>query len=143
MNTPPDLSSHPGAVQATKQAITIEVHFACKAGVCTTPEGPVSYRRGDPVLTGTAGEHWPIEKEKFKEKYEPCAGTIDGEDGQYCSKTRTVHALCLKEPISVPVGWRHEPLHGKQGDWLVQYGPDDYGIVDPHIFATTYRILEK
>jgi hypothetical protein len=31
-------------------------------------------------------------------------------------------------------------LHGKPGDWLVDYGDGSLGIVSPDIFATTYQL---
>ena len=32
-------------------------------------------------------------------------------------------------------------LHGEPGDWLLQYGPGDFGIVGDTIFAQTYEVL--
>jgi hypothetical protein len=32
-------------------------------------------------------------------------------------------------------------LHGRAGDWLVDYGDGSLGIVSPAIFSTTYEIV--
>jgi hypothetical protein len=32
-------------------------------------------------------------------------------------------------------------LHGKRGDWLVDYGDGSLGVVSKSIFATTYEII--
>jgi hypothetical protein len=33
-------------------------------------------------------------------------------------------------------------LHGKAGDWLLQYGPGDFGVAEQARFARIYRKLD-
>ncbi len=50
--------------------------------------------------------------------------------------------LRLDRPASVKVGWQDSPVEGKAGDWLVQYGPGNFGIVSADIFDATYELLD-
>jgi len=40
------------------------------------------------------------------------------------------------------VGHADDLLKGRAGDWLVQYGRDDYGIVASDLFAQSYELLD-
>ena len=51
-------------------------------------------------------------------------------------------SLQMQEPFYVDVNWGSGRLEGKSGDWLLQYGPDDYGIVSKSIFEKTYEIIK-
>ena len=35
--------------------------------------------------------------------------------------------------------WSNDLLQGEPGDYLVQYGPGDYGVVGREIFGKTYE----
>ena len=76
----------------------------------------------------------------FDKRYEAAAGTTFGSDGNYVKKPLEVFALRLEKPLEVkmPAGG---VLHGEAGDWLLQYGPADYGIVRDDIFRGTYDLL--
>lgn len=139
----PNLKEHPGKKFAIKRPIPVEVEFAIEDGVCATPEGLVHYKAGDAVAEGNHDDQWPIQRHKFLSNYEPVPPTVAGEPGQYVKKTLKVMVLQLSESIEVPVGWQDDPLHAKPGDWLVQYGPDDYGVIQPHIFEETYEIINE
>jgi hypothetical protein len=125
-----------------KKAIPVEVTFASSTGICKTKEGEVSYKIGDGILTGVEGEHWPIERPKFDASYEAIPPTKNGEDGQYCKKPIQVFALQMNEPFYVNVSWADDQIEGKSGDWLVQYAPDDFGVVSQSIFEKTYQIIK-
>ncbi|RMD96629.1 MAG: hypothetical protein D6816_18635 [Bacteroidetes bacterium] len=137
-----DLTQHPRAVRVLKKDIPVRVDFAERSGVCRTKEGEVSYRVGDAILTGVEGEQWPIRRAEFDATYEAIPPTVHGEKGQYRKKPIEVLALQMKEPFYVVVSWSGERLEGKPGDWLLQYGPGDYGIVSKSIFEKTYQFIE-
>jgi len=130
------------AVRVQKKAIPVTVRFADSDGVCNTKEGNVSFKAGDAILTGVEGEQWPIERPKFDASYEAIPPTKNGEDGQYCKKPIQVFALQMNEPFYVNVSWSDDHLEGEPGDWLLQYGEDDYGIVSQSIFEKSYEIIE-
>ncbi|MGZ8944917.1 MAG: PGDYG domain-containing protein [Methylococcaceae bacterium] len=132
----------PAAVQAIKRPLSVAVEFAKTGGVVESLEGAVHYRAGDVILTGVRGEHWTIQREKFEQSYAPVEPTIAGENGFYVKKPALVWAKHLTENLKVPVGWQDEPLSGVPGDWLLQYGPDDFGIIQNDIFIKTYEILK-
>lgn len=138
MSKPPDLRETPGAAPFRKKAQRLSVHFARESGVCATLEGHVSYRAGDAIVTGMEGEQWPVERDKFATSYHPLAPIRMGEDGRYEKKDEHVLALRLQQPLSVPVGQANDILNGRPGDWLVQYGPGDYGVVRNDIFLRSY-----
>jgi len=135
----PDLSQMPKAIRVFKKPFPIRVTFAESSGICSTLEGDVGYRAGDAILTGTKGEQWPVKREKFISTYEPYEGTTPGNPGSYTKKKILVWALELDQPYQVNVGWQSDAIKGKEGDWLIQYGNDDYGIVRCSIFSETYE----
>lgn len=73
----------------------------------------------------------------FKGTYEP----PDKSAGLHSRRDVEVLARQMNQAFTVNVSWSNEPLVGKPGDWLVQYGKGDFGIVDRQVFKETYRIL--
>lgn len=139
-SSPIDLARHPQAVRVRKLPLPVEVRWMARDGVCQTLEGEVAYRAGDVVLTGIDGESWPVAADRFAAGYEPVPPTQPGADGAYRKRQVTLLALQLQQALTVRVGYQHDPLQGKAGDWLVQYGPDDFGIVAATIFPRTYEL---
>jgi len=131
-----DLTTNPNATKVYKKPVVLKFEYAKEEGVIETKEGSVRYKAGDAILTGTKGERWPIQKEKFEDTYD-----IVG-DGQCAKKKIQVWALQVNETFTVNVSWSKDPLTGKPGDWLVQYGKNDYGIVSKDIFEETYERIE-
>lgn len=134
----PDLAADRRALRVCKKPIPVEARFATADGVCETLEGDVRYRAGDAILTGTQGEHWPVRRESFLSNYEAVPPTRPGENGAYRKMPSLAYALHLDEERDVPVGWQHDPLHGRPGDWLLQYADGSYGVVADDIFRETY-----
>lgn len=119
----------------------MRVNFAPNAGKLATLEGDVSYEAGSAILTGAEGDTWPVERAKFYTSYEAINGTTHGQDGTYQKRPIPVLAMQLTEPASVKVGYANDPINGKAGDWLLQYGEGDFGIVSQAIFEKTYEII--
>lgn len=132
-----DISTWPNALQVCKLPLPVQARFAAVAGICGTLEGPVAYAAGDAILTGVQGEHWTMTRAKFDHAYVPLAGVA----GQYLKRPLNVWAAPLDSAIDVPLGDRRGTLHGVAGDWLLQYGPGDFGVVASDIFDKTYRVL--
>ncbi len=116
------------------------MRFADAPCTVQTSEGMVHARRGDAILTGTAGEHWRVSREHFDEKYRPVPPTLAGESGRYVSLPNRILALPMTEIFEVLLADGTSRLHGRAGDWLIDYGDGSLGIVSPAIFATTYEI---
>ncbi|RME60070.1 hypothetical protein D6779_02830 [Candidatus Parcubacteria bacterium] len=135
-----DLDKHPKAKNARKKPVPVTVRFACKAGMIQTQEGSVEYGVGDAICTGVEGEQWPIQRHRFEATYEPMDGQAMGEDGRYVKRPVPVRVLRMDAPFYVETGWGR--LEGKAGDWLVEYGPADRGVVSSAIFDKTYELLE-
>jgi len=129
----PDLSQDPDGFETAKKPIPLEFSFADTDQTIETKEGPVQTQAGDAIMTGTEGEQWPIPAEKFKQTYD------DLGDGTAAKKNIPVFAKEMTEPFQVKVSWSDDLLGGEAGDYLVQYGPRDYGVVGREIFEKTYK----
>jgi len=134
------ISADPRSVTARKLEREIQVTFADAPCTVQTAEGLVHARRGDAILTGIAGEHWRVSREHFGEKYRPVPPTRAGESGRYVSLPNRVLAVPMSESFEVQLADGISRLHGRAGDWLIDYGDGSLGIVSPAIFATTYEI---
>jgi hypothetical protein len=127
----PDLSQD--GFQTAKKPIPLEFRYAETDETIETKEGSVGAKAGDAIMTGTEGEQWPIPAEKFAQTYD------DLGDGTAAKKNIPVFAKEMSEPFQVKVSWSNDLLQGEPGDYLVQYGPGDYGVVGREIFGKTYE----
>jgi hypothetical protein len=134
----PDLAADPRALRVSKKPIPVRAEFATADGVCETLEGPVRFQAGDAIVTGPKGERWPIGRDAFSSTYEPVPPTRAGENGNYRKAPSLSFALRLDRARDVPVGWQNDPLHGRPGDWLLQYADGSCGVVRDEIFRHSY-----
>ncbi|HUB13406.1 MAG TPA: PGDYG domain-containing protein [Acetobacteraceae bacterium] len=139
MSHVPDLAADPRALQVRKRPLPVQVTFASADGICATLEGPVRYRRGDAILTGTRGELWPVTRGSFFDSYEAMPPTSPGQDGTYRKRPAPVLALRLERALAVPVGWQDDLLQARRGDWLLHYADGSHGVVSDRIFRDTYE----
>jgi hypothetical protein len=133
----PDLTRDPNAWRVIKRPVPVAVRFAGEDGTCATMEGPVRYRAGDALVTGTLGEQWPISRDRFDQTYESVS------DGIYRKRPVVAYALRLESAMSVRVGCQGDALDGRPGDWLLQYDDGEYGVVDADVFAQVYERLDE
>jgi len=129
----PELSNDTEAFPTMKKAIPVQFKVANQDMMIQTLEGPVSAKKGDYIMTGVKGENWPIDAQKFKQTYdiiEPNVAT---------KKPIKVYAKEMTRPFQVKVSWSDSLLSGGGGDFLVQYGHKDYGIVEKEVFSKTYE----
>lgn len=133
-----DLRNDDKAQTAQKRPVPVTVRFATSDGKLATREGWVRYVQGDALLTGQAGDSWPVARDTFLDRYHAEPGTRHGEDGTYVKRPLSVMVRRLEAPVSVVVGRSGDPIEGLPGDWLVQYAPGEHGIVGQGIFGTTY-----
>jgi len=134
------ISADPRSVFARKLEREIQVNFADAPCTVHTSEGVVHARRGDAIISGIAGEHWRVSREHFGKKYRPVPPTMAGESGRYVSLPNRILALPMTESFEVQLADGISRLHGRAGDWLIDYGDGSLGIVSPAIFAITYEI---
>jgi PGDYG protein len=137
----PDLAGDPAACKAAKDE-TVQVAFAAARGSLLSAVGVNHYLAGDALITGSTGDRWCVSRERFDAKYLPVAPIPPGEPGPYRNRPVIVLAKQMPEPFSVSREEGGDVLHGAAGDWLLQYGPGDHGIVDRARFARVYRITE-
>jgi hypothetical protein len=137
-----NLRDDPDARRACKRSIPVRVEFATESGTLDTREGPVGYARGDALLTGSNGERWPVPRASFDASYEPVAPMRHGKPGPYRKRPLILWAKPMAEPFAVTLDHDRGTLCGKPGDWLVQYAPDDLGVVSGSLFGDTYELLD-
>jgi len=138
----PDLTCRADALRVRKKPLPVPVRFARGGGICQTREGPVPYRTNDAILTGVKGEQWPVERATFEQRYRPLFDGSMGMDGDYVKDPIDVLAVQMDDAMRIPMRAGGE-LHGRPGDWLLQYAPGDYGVISDSIFRDTYVIVEE
>lgn len=126
-----------------KRPLQYRVEFACSKGVMQTQEGPVHYGCGDALMTGIAGERWPIPRDRFAATYVPVPPVQMGENGKYVKRPITVSARQAKSPERIPLYGGKGELAAKTGDWVVTDENGNRWVVANEIFSETYECLEN
>lgn len=142
--SPLEPSSDPPRRRVGKRRVRVSVVFAPSPGTVDTLEGPVDHQAGDAIVTGAAGERWPISRARFFTRYRPVEGRGAGDDGTYESLPQTGWAVHLDDgdvPLQVetPTG---AVLHCRSGDWLVESEPGDVRVVNGDLFSSLYEELD-
>lgn len=119
----------------------VEVVFATSAGELISREGPNRYCVGDALITGSTGDKWSVSRARFESKYEPIVQYGTGRDGQYRARQIAVLGKQLMEPFCAARSAGGDMLKGAASDWLLQYAPGDYGIIENARFQQVYRML--
>ena len=135
-----DLSGDKTAARFVKHE-AVDVVFAANAGELLSREGPNRYDAGDALITGSTGDRWSVSRQRFDAKYLPLEPLRHGEDGRYQAKPVPVLARQMNEAFSLERSAGGDLLRGVAQDWLLQYAPGDYGIVDNARFQAVYRRL--
>jgi hypothetical protein len=118
---------------------TVAVEFANSIGELISREGPNRYQPNDAIITGSTGDRWVVSRARFDAKYEAIAPTLSGRDGSYRNKPIPVLAKQISEPFSMARSSGGDVLSGKAGDWVLQYAPGDYGVVEQTRFQAVYK----
>jgi hypothetical protein len=136
------LESDPLAARYVKDEL-VTVRFAAVEGVIQSREGPNHYQRADALVTGSTGDNWSVIRARFEEKYEPLAPREMGQDGSYRARRIPVWARQIDEPFAVERRAGGDRLTGNAGDWLLQYAPGDFGLVEDKRFKGVYRLWQE
>jgi len=133
-----DLRQDDGAASYIKHE-TVQVVFARADGSLASREGLNRYRAGDALVTGSGGDRWSVSRDRFERRYRPLPPLTHGDDGAYRSAPLPVLARQMGEDFSVRRSATGDLLHGRAHDWLLQYAPGDWGIVEDAKFRRLYR----
>ncbi|WP_449371061.1 PGDYG domain-containing protein [Thiomonas sp.] len=133
-----DLRTDPLAAAYIKHE-TVQVRFATAAGELRSREGPNRYGAGDAIVTGVTGDCWSVSRARFEARYQPLGAVSMGQDGAYVNRPIPVLARQMPHAFRMARSAGGDLLHGKPGDWLLQYAPGDYGVVEQGRFAQVYR----
>jgi len=138
-----DLRTDPQARHVVKDE-TVTVAFADADGELMSLEGPNRYVAGDALITGSTGDRWVVSRERFDAKYVPAdAALTHGEPGAYRNRPAVVLAKQMHEAFSLARSANGgDVLRGAAGDWIMQYAPGDYGVVQAARFAKVYRLAD-
>lgn len=141
-----DLTTDPVAAGYVKTEI-VTVTFAQQEGELASLEGPNRYQVGDALITGSTGSRWSVSRHRFDAKYEAvltCSPpTVAGEDGRYRARPIPILAKQISEPFTAARSPGGDVLLGSQGDWLLQYGPADFGIGEHRRFMQVYKKISS
>jgi hypothetical protein len=135
-----DLRQDPQARRYVKDE-TVQVVFACSAGSLASREGLNHYRAADALVTGSAGDRWSVSRDRFDARYRAVPPLRHGADGAYQSRPLPVLARQIPAPFTARRCLGGDLLHGDAGDWLLQYAPGDWGIIEDAKFRRLYRPL--
>jgi PGDYG protein len=132
------------AAQRVVKDETVNVEFAAGDGELMSLEGPNRYTRGDALITGSTGERWVVSRERFDPKYLPVDPALThGAPGAYRNRPAVVLARRMDQPFSLARSASGgDILRGVAGDWVMQYAPGDYGVVQAARFAKVYRTVD-
>ena len=133
-----ELSTDSDAASYIKDEV-VEVIFAAHDGEVISREGPNRYRAGDAIVTGSTGDRWSVSRDRFDTKYLPVTAIMNGQDGPH--RARPIPVLAKQMPVSFVVARSAggDMLRGNAQDWLLQYAPGDYGVVEDARFRRVYR----
>jgi PGDYG protein len=135
----PDLAADPAARRAVKDE-RVRVEFAKVAGEVTSGVGVNRYAAGDALITGSTGDRWSVSRDRFDAKYAPEPPTVPGDAGHYRNRPSAVLARRMDHAFTVARTTGGDALCGGPGDWLIQYAPGDYGVVESSRFERVYRL---
>lgn len=136
----PNLAEDLQARSAVKDE-TVSVVFADRAGELISAVGVNRYSVGDALITGSTGDRWSVSRDRFDVKYDAQSPTVRGQPGLYRNRPAPVLAKQMDQVFTVSRTAGGDALHGNAGDWLIQYAPGDYGIVDKVRFERVYRLI--
>jgi len=136
--------SHDTAARRVVKDETVAVEFAATQGELMSLEGPNRYMPGDALITGSTGDRWVVSRERFDAKYVPAdVALAHGEPGAYRNRPAVVLAKQMHEAFSLARSANGgDVLRGAAGDWIMQYAPGDYGVVQAARFAKVYRFAD-
>jgi len=135
-----DLTADASASLFAKDEV-VEVVFAKSAGELVSREGPNRFEAGDALITGSTGDRWSVSRSRFDARYLAVAPGRAGDDGRYRARPVPVLAKQMVEAFSLARSSGGDVLHGLAHDWLLQYAPGDFGIVEDARFQRVYRRL--
>lgn len=135
-----DLTEDDSASLFVKDEV-VEVAFANTAGELISREGPNRFEAGDALITGSTGDRWSVSRRRFDDKYSPVAPATAGADGRYRSRPVPVLAKQMAAAFTLARSCGGDVLAGLAHDWLLQYAPGDFGIVEDARFQRVYRPL--
>ncbi len=136
-----DLATDPAAARYVKTEI-VAVTFARQAGELLSLEGPNRYAAGDALVTGSTGSRWSVSRQRFELKYAPVPPARMGDDGRYQARPIPVLAKQIPEAFTAARSAGGDRLHGKAGDWLLQYAPGDFGVAEQARFGRVYMKVD-
>ena len=143
VRVPADLAHEPAARTARKKPCRSMSSSQASAGTLATAEGPVAYESGDALLTGPAGERWPVPRARFLRDYEVGGRRSRRWAGTLSQETRARCARCAwtgPSPSRCRMGAARCPAMRATGS--SQYAPGDQAVVAASIFAATYELVD-
>jgi hypothetical protein len=132
-----NLSTDSNAVRVQKTE-RVTVQFATQTGTLQSREGPNNYHSGDAIVQSASGDKWVVNHARFTDKYTAVKPLIMGEDGAYDAVPQVILAKLMHVDFALHRKAGGDLLHGKAGDWVLQYAVGDFGVCEQVRFAQVY-----
>lgn len=126
--------------------IPIKLEFEYTNSDCSidTLEGIHSVPSGSVIMTGLEGERYAMSKESFLNKYTDIVFTNQlnqkGIATKKVNQDMTYHFLHPNVVFTAQM-W-NGLFDSTEGDYLLRYGENDFGIIKPHLFKRLYSVIE-
>lgn len=108
-------------------------------GIIPTLEGPASFKAGDYLGVGVAGELWPVSRQLF-ESTKLAVTEPDSAGFRDYATIGTIQAAQIRQPFAVRVA-NGSLIQGKADDYLAFSDSAALWIIDRQIFNQTYKLL--
>ncbi len=138
MLTSIDLTRDPAAAMYMKDEV-VNVVFATTEGELISREGANHFQKDDALITAANGDRWSVSRDRFDAKYQAAFTCNAGTNGTYHARRMVVLAKQMAMPFDIARSAGGDVLHGLAGDWLMQYAPGDFGVVENARFQRVYR----
>jgi hypothetical protein len=130
---------HDRAAASYAKHESVQVVFALAEGRIASREGMNHYGAGDALVSGSGGDRWSVSRDRFDRRYQPLPPLAHGSDGAYRSLALPVLARQIPQAFTLRRSPTGDLLRGSAHDWLLQYAPGDWGIVEDAKFRRLYR----
>lgn len=122
--------------------IKLQFEYALQDCVIQTLEGPHNVPAGSVIMTGLEGERYAMSEESFLNKYSDVLFTdASNQKGVATKKVNPgLTYLFLHPHILFSAQMWNGMFDASEGDYLLRYGENDFGIIKPHLFFKLYQL---
>lgn len=125
-------------------SIKLAFEYAQIDSVINTLEGEHKVPTGSVIMTGLENERYAMSEESFLSKYTDITFLDASHQKGMATKKVNQDMTCLYLHPNIPYSaqmW-NGLFDATEGDYLIRYGDNDFGIIKPHLFKKLYIITQ-